>query len=125
MHLWVDSDDARGQTADWGGWRRFLHALGGGRSSSATTIQGFPATVGRCISVSDLRGLLDASAGSKRAILVCGPEGMVEAVAGLRRLGVDGLDGRPVDADATPAPPPLGGVLRQIAGVQREQVFRL
>lgn len=103
--LFVERDET--PAADGLGLGRVL-GLGGQRS-----VGGFKATTGR-IGQRDIANALSASSPDtpRRAILVCGPNGMVDAIAGPRSA-----DGR--------SQGPLGGVLAKIEGVKRGEVWKL
>ncbi|CAO1636429.1 unnamed protein product [Sympodiomycopsis kandeliae] len=104
--LWVERDES--PAADGIGLGRML-GLGGQRS-----IGGLKALTGR-IGEKDLNqslGPIAYDGQHRRAILVCGPEPMVQAIAGPRAI-----DGR--------SQGPLGGILGKIPGVERGEVWKL
>ncbi|CAO1614305.1 unnamed protein product [Jaminaea pallidilutea] len=130
VHLWAEKREE--SPGSWlSGLLTSVAEKGGVKSGSGTS---FSVKTGR-IQQADLKQLLkqqsnegpradDGSADPiRRAILVCGPEGMVNAIAGPRQVViVDEKGNRSVAASQSA---PLAGLLAQIEGVKKDEVVRL
>lgn len=113
-----DRLDVRLRVDEWeSGQQGWLDWLRG--SSNTKTVGGFEVKKGR-INAEDVKAALTAKnkAETNRAILVCGPEGMVEAIAGPRRVPQ-------IEQQQARSPVPLGGLLAAVEGVDPAEVARL
>lgn len=113
-----DRLDVRLRVDEWeSGQQGWLDWLRGG--SKTKMVGGFEVKKGR-INAEDVKAALTANgkAETNRAVLVCGPESMVEAIAGPRRVPQ-------IEQQQARFPVPLGGLLAAVEGVDPAEVARL